>query len=86
MAQQGYTDTFNTFIDKLGTRLEQAKSTGMDDRAIRKNAERVGDWLSQSYDPETPEERVLQELWRVSDQKEQQAMANAMVRLVERHH
>jgi hypothetical protein len=84
--QSGFTDTFEQFLGKLGERVEQAKSAGMSTADIQRNAERMGDWLAQSYTPETPEERVLRELWEVSDQREQQAMANAMVRLVQRQH
>jgi hypothetical protein len=84
VVRSGFTDTFDQFLDKLGQRMQQARSAGMDRSAIKRNAERVGDWLDENVSPDTPEQRVLQELWRVSDESEQQAMANAMVRLVER--
>jgi len=82
--KSGYTDTFNEFLGELHTRMDQARGSGMSTEDIQKNAERVGDWLARSVTPRTPEQRVLQELWQVSNEREQQAMANAMVRLVDR--
>ena len=77
------TDTFEQFKQELGEKVRVAKASGMGDQAISNKAESVGDWLARHYDPKSPEQRLLKELWQVSDQKQQQAIADAVVKLVQ---
>lgn len=78
------TDSFEQFLSELKQKVNLAQSAGASDRMIADHAAEVGDFLSRTYDPKNPEQRVLKELWDVSDAKEQQAIASAMFKLVER--
>jgi hypothetical protein len=78
------TDTFEAFKHELGEKVRVAKAAGMSRDQIQDRAREVGDFLASHYDPRSPEQRLLKELWAVSDQNEQQSIANAVVKLVQR--
>ncbi len=41
----------------------------------------IGDYLAKNVDPKNEQERVLADLWRAADEKEQHVLANLMSRL-----
>ncbi|MCZ0754099.1 DUF3243 domain-containing protein, partial [Anoxybacillus sp. J5B_2022] len=69
--------------DFLGDRLQQAKQQGLNQEVISDVAYQIGDYLAKQVDPKTPEERLLSDLWSVADEREQHAIANMMVKLVQ---
>ncbi|WP_462409298.1 DUF3243 family protein [Neobacillus sp. Marseille-QA0830] len=69
--------------DFLANRLHQAQDKGMSEGAISSLAHQVGDYLATNVDPKNEQQRVLADLWSVADEKEQQAIANMMVKLVQ---
>jgi nuclear transport factor 2 (NTF2) superfamily protein len=77
------TDTFQSFKHELGQKVKVAKAAGMSQQDIQQHAQEIGDFLSSHYDPRSPEQRLLKELWSVSDRNEQQSIANAVVKLVQ---
>lgn len=79
-----FTDTFNEFTQELASRLKVAQRAGIGREEIVNKAEDVGDWLNRTVPPKSPEQRLLKELWDVSDQTEQHAIASALVKLVQR--
>lgn len=79
-----FTDSFQQFTGELRQRLQAAKSLGMSEDTLKQRAEDFGDYLAQHVQPKTPEQHILRELWQVADQQEQQAIANAVYKLVER--
>jgi hypothetical protein len=85
MAQTAQTsDTFEQFKQELAQKVRVAKAAGMSPGEIKNKAQEVGDFLAQHYDPRSPEQRLLKELWAVSDANEQQSLASAVVKLVQR--
>mgnify|MGYP001158987974 CR=1 FL=1 len=80
--RMNYTDTFQNFKQELSERLQLAQQVGLSDKEIREKASQLGDWLSQNVEPQSPEQRLLKELWTVSNENEQQTLANALVKLV----
>lgn len=79
-----FTDTFSQFTEELASKLKIAQKTGMSQQDIVNKAEDVGDWLAREVTPKSPEQRLLKELWAVSDNAEQKAIASALVKLVQR--
>lgn len=77
------TDTFQNFKQELGQKVKIAKAVGMSTQQIQGRAQEIGDFLSSHYDPRSPEQRLLKEMWSVSDRNEQQSIANAVVKLVQ---
>ncbi|WP_240375376.1 DUF3243 domain-containing protein [Bacillus piscicola] len=67
----------------LDGKLEQAKQGGVSENVISDVAYQVGDYLAKEVDPKNEQERVLSDLWNVADEKEQEAIANMMVKLVQ---
>ncbi|ANB60388.1 DUF3243 domain-containing protein [Anoxybacteroides amylolyticum] len=76
-------DNFDQWKDFLGDRLQQAKQQGLNQEVISDVAYQIGDYLAKQVDPKTPEERLLSDLWSVADEREQHAIANMMVKLVQ---
>jgi hypothetical protein len=76
-------DNFEQWKDFLAGRLQQAQQQGLSQQVISDVAYQIGDYLAKQVDPKNPEERLLADLWSVADEREQHAIANAMVKLVQ---
>lgn len=72
---------FDRWKQFLGERVTQAEQAGMTEETISKLAFQIGEFLSDKVDPENKEERVLKELWDVSDEQERKTLAKIMVKL-----
>lgn len=76
-------DNFESWKDFLGDRLHQAEGQGISQHAISDLAYDIGDYLTNHVEPKNDQEAVIKELWNAADQKEQHAIANTMVKLVQ---
>ncbi|MCA1023129.1 DUF3243 family protein [Halobacillus litoralis] len=76
-------DNWDSWKDFLGDRLHQAEGQGINNRAVSELAYEIGGYLANSVDAKNNEEAVLRDLWNVADEKEQHAIANMMVKLVQ---
>lgn len=76
-------DNFEQWKSFLHDRVEQAKRAGMSQDVIANVASHIGDYLAQEVDPKNPEEKLLKELWKAADEKEQRTLANIMVKMVQ---
>ncbi|MDI3316469.1 MAG: DUF3243 domain-containing protein [Bacillota bacterium] len=79
-----YTDTFGQFKEELAQRVGVAREIGMSQGTIVDQASRIGDWLVREVEPRSPEQRLLKEMWQVSNEAEQRALASSLVKLVGR--
>lgn len=77
-------ETFDKWKSFLSQRVEQAQKTGMSEDMISKLAYQIGEFLDDKVDPKNGEERLLKELWDVSDEEERKTMARIMVKFVEK--
>ena len=77
-------NNFEQWKDFLQDRMNQAKSEGVDQSTISNLAFEVGEYLAKEVQPKNDEERLLAELWNVASPEEQQAIANMMVKLVQK--
>jgi hypothetical protein len=78
------TDSFEQFRQQLHAQVERAQQLGASRDDIVTGAKHIGSWLSQASDPKNPEQRLLKELWQVSDTREQQAIASSLVKMVDK--
>ncbi|GAB2548242.1 DUF3243 domain-containing protein [Gracilibacillus alcaliphilus] len=76
-------DNFESWKDFLGDRLHEAKDQGMSNKAISELAFDIGNYLSTEVQAENEQEQILRDLWNAADEKEQHAIANIMVKLVQ---
>lgn len=83
MATTSVLSTYDKWKQFLGERVKNARSVGMNDSTIQNLAKDIGDFLAQKVDPKNDEERVLKELWSVSDENEKKVMAGVMMKLVD---
>lgn len=65
----------------LAQAVEFAEELGISRDRISGLARQAGDVLAESVPPGSPEQKVLKELWTVSDQQEKQVLANLMTKL-----
>lgn len=77
-------DNWQQWKDFLGERLDQAQSEGMNKGVINDLAYQIGDYLAAQVDPKNEQERILSDLWSVASEEEQHAIANMMVKLVQK--
>lgn len=76
------TDSFEQFRDSLASQVNRAQKLGASRQDLMAGAEHIGDWLAREVDPRNPEQRLLKEMWSVSDQKEQEAIASSLLKMV----
>lgn len=60
-----------------------AEAVGMSDSTIEKIGVRVGDFLSSKVDPENREQRLMQELWRVGDDRERMVLTRLLIKMLQ---
>lgn len=75
-------DDYTTWKSFLADKLEHAEEQGMSEKTISGVAHEVGDYLSKNVEASNEATQAINELWNVASKKEQQAIANAMVKLV----
>ncbi len=76
-------DNWKQWEDFLADRLHHAQNQGMSEGAINSLAHQIGDYLAKNVEAKNDQERVLSDLWSVADPKEQQAIANMMIKLIQ---
>ncbi|MBT9259407.1 MAG: DUF3243 domain-containing protein [Clostridiales bacterium] len=79
-----FTESFQQFLQELSSKVEVAQHAGMSRQDLAAGATHIGEWLSQHYDPQNHEQRLLKEMWEVSDDREKEAIGSIMVKLAER--
>jgi len=77
-------DSFEQFRQQLHSQVERAQTMGVSQSDLVAGAQHIGSWLSREVDPKNPEQRLLKELWQVSDTKEQQALASCLVKFADK--
>ncbi|MHB1126749.1 MAG: DUF3243 family protein [Bacillota bacterium] len=77
--------SFDQWLDTLTTALRGAKASGMTEEQIRKSAVEFGDMLANNVNPDAPENRLLKTLWENGDEKEKQALASMVIKMVEKN-
>lgn len=65
----------------LSQAVEFAEELGISRDRITSLARQAGEVLAESVTPGNPEQKVLKELWSVSDQNEKQVLANLMTKV-----
>jgi hypothetical protein len=68
----------------LGNAVDLGQTVGMSDNAITNVAEKVGTFLANNVDPRNPEERLLKEMWDVSDINDKNVLAKLIVRITDK--
>ncbi len=69
--------------ETLSKSVDLGESIGLSDETISKLGVKLGNFLSASVDPENKEERVLQELWRVSDGEDKKVLSKLIMKMVQ---
>lgn len=75
------TTSWENYKKSLGQAVEAAEEFGIGDRGIHAFAATFGEFLNRNAHADLPENRAIQELWQVADEKEQRTLAKLMVNL-----
>jgi hypothetical protein len=79
-------ETFSHWTKWKGTlakAVSVAEIVGMSETTIEKIGLKMGNILSASIDPENREQRLLQELWKVGDDKDRAVLTKLLVRMLQ---
>ncbi|UOQ45545.1 DUF3243 domain-containing protein [Halobacillus salinarum] len=76
-------ENFESFKNHLGNQVHRGEKLGLSEERLTKGAKRVADYLAENEQPRNREEKVLNELWNVADEKEREHMAHVLVKLAE---
>lgn len=85
MAQQvdqQVSSSWEEWKSQLADAVKLGQSMNLSPEQMAERAEQIGDFLAQKVDPKNPEQKVLQELWQAADEKDQQAIARTIIKLV----
>lgn len=81
--KQKILDDFENFKMYLGKQVSRGEKLGLSEDALAKGAKLVGDHLAKHEDPQNSEEKLLQELWKVTESEDEKAtLSKLLVRLV----
>ena len=73
-------DNWQQWKDFLGERLEQGQDQGMNQSTVSEIAYQIAG----SVEPKNDQEKILADLWSVASEEEQHAIANLVVKLVQK--
>lgn len=77
-------NTWQEWLDTLGEALNRAEEMKMPKKIISKSAAQMGEFLFEIIDPNVPENRLLKNMWGLADDKEREALASVMIKLVDK--
>lgn len=77
-------DNWQKWTSFLGQNVATAESSGMPKKMIQEAAVQIGEYLANNVDPKNEQERVLSDLWGVASEDEKHALANCVVKLVQK--
>jgi hypothetical protein len=69
--------------ESLAKAVSLAETVGMSQNTIDKIAMKIGNALSAMVDPENREQRLLQELWKLGDDRDRAVLAKLIVKMLE---
>ena len=78
------TNDWHDWKTNLGKAVDFGETVGMSDKTINTVAEKVGTFLSNNVTPSNDEERILKELWDVSNENERKVLSNLVVKMVDK--
>lgn len=68
----------------LGKAVNLGEAVGMSENKMTKIAEKIGTYLSNNVEPRNDEERLLKEMWDVSDEKDRETLAKVIVKITDK--
>ncbi|MDF2678537.1 MAG: hypothetical protein K0Q97_2889 [Bacillota bacterium] len=77
-------DDWDAWKETLGKAVNLGKTVGMSDHTITNVAENIGTFLSGTMDPRNKEERLLKELWDVSDENDRHTLAKLVTKITDK--
>jgi hypothetical protein len=75
---------FETFKSYLGDQVHKAQKLGLSEEMIANGAQKIGNYLSKKEEPRNSEEKLLQEMWKVSDDEQKHLLSHILVNLVKK--
>ncbi|MBS4537804.1 DUF3243 domain-containing protein [Clostridium sp. D2Q-11] len=76
-------DNWNKWKSTLHKAVNLGETVGLSENTIEVIGTKIGNVLSSNVDPENREQRVLQELWRVGDDKDRKTLSKMIVKMVQ---
>lgn len=70
----------------LHNAVSMGETVGLSEDTITNIGSKVGEFLASNVDPENPEQRLLKELFEVSNKSEQETLTNVIIKMVEKNH
>ena len=68
----------------LHNAISMGETVGLSDNTITNLGSKVGEFLANNVDPENPQQRVLKELFTVSNKSQQETLSNVIIKMVEK--
>ncbi|MEW6448423.1 MAG: DUF3243 family protein [Bacillota bacterium] len=73
--------TLENFPKDLAAKIQEGKRAGLSDEQIVDGIIHLGDVLAKFVRPDSPEESLMKEMWRVASADEKRTLANLVLRL-----
>ena len=77
-------DNWQDWKKTLKKAVDLGEAVGMSEKSITNLSEKVGTYLSNHVHPHNPEEKLLKEMWDVSDEDDRKILAKIIVKIVDK--
>lgn len=79
--EHGERITLENFPRELAAKIREGKAAGLSDEQLVDGIINLGDVLAKFVKPDSPEEALLKEMWRMATPAEKRTMASLVLRL-----
>lgn len=77
---------FDKWKKTLYNAISMGETVGLSEDTITNLGTKVGDFLASNVDPENPQQRLLKELFEVSNKREQETLTSVIIKMIEKEH
>ena len=77
---------FDKWKKTLYNAISMGETVGLSEDTITNLGTKVGEFLASNVDPENPQQRLLKELFEVSNKAEQEILTGVIIKMVEKDH
>ena len=77
---------FDKWKKTLYNAISMGETVGLSEDTITNLGTKIGEFLASNVDPENPQQRLLKELFEVSNKEEKETLTAVIIKMIEKEH
>lgn len=77
---------FDKWKKTLYNAVSMGETVGLSEDTIKNLGTKIGEFLASNVDPENPQQRLLKELFEVSNKGEKETLTAVIIKMIEKEH